>query len=237
MTLFIQLILAHLIGDFFLQTKRSVQQKHTLKLLAPALYIHIAIHTVLVLLFIGFDRWPIALVLGASHLVIDILKIVFQTEKTTQSWFFIDQGLHFISIFAIAYVVAGLPIFEVSEAWLPAVVALIFLSRPAAFFVGMAMSRWSAIISRENDSESTLPQAGMYIGILERLMIFAFIVLGHWTAIGFLMGAKSIFRFGDLTRAKDRKLTEYILIGTFLSFGIAMLVGIIYQAWIAHSTL
>jgi len=35
------------------------------------------------------------------------------------------------------------------------------------------------------------------------------------------MAAKFVLWFNDLTRAKDRKLTEYILIGTLLSFGLA----------------
>ncbi|HLV52538.1 MAG TPA: hypothetical protein VKY29_00860, partial [Cryomorphaceae bacterium] len=59
----------------------------------------------------------------------------------------------------------------------------------------------------------------------------------QWAAIGFLMAAKSIFRFGDLTRAKDRRLTEYILIGTFLSFGIALAVGMLYRYFTAQAAL
>jgi hypothetical protein len=53
------------------------------------------------------------------------------------------------------------------------------------------------------------------------------VILGRWEAIGFLLAAKSVFRFGDLKESKDRKLTEYILIGTLLSFGVAILIGII----------
>src|SRR5699024_1678830 len=59
-----------------------------------------------------------------------------------------------------------------------------------------------------------------YIGMLERVFIFVFIITGNWEGIGFLLAAKSIFRFGDLKDSKDRNLTEYILIGTLLSFGI-----------------
>jgi hypothetical protein len=54
------------------------------------------------------------------------------------------------------------------------------------------------------------------------------VVSNHWEAIGFLMAAKSVFRFGDLKESTDRKLTEYILIGTFVSFGLAILTGILY---------
>jgi glucose uptake protein GlcU len=40
---------------------------------------------------------------------------------------------------------------------------------------------------------------------------------------------KSIFRFGDLKRSKDVKLTEYILIGTLLSFGSGILCAMVYK--------
>ena len=74
----------------------------------------------------------------------------------------------------------------------------------------------------------SLPDAGKYIGIIERLFVLIFIILGRWEAIGLLITAKSVFRFNDLKENNNRKLTEYILIGTLLSFGIAIVTGIIY---------
>jgi hypothetical protein len=74
-----------------------------------------------------------------------------------------------------------------------------------------------------------LQSAGQYIGIFERLLVFVFMITNEWQAVGFLLAAKSVFRFGNLQEAKDRKLTEYILIGTLLSFGIAILTGMGYQ--------
>jgi uncharacterized membrane protein (DUF373 family) len=43
------------------------------------------------------------------------------------------------------------------------------------------------------------------------------------------LAAKSIFRFGDLKESKDVKLTEYILIGTLLSFGLGILCAMVYK--------
>ena len=40
-----------------------------------------------------------------------------------------------------------------------------------------------------------------------------------------LLPAKSVFRFGDLNRTKDIKVAEYVLIGTFVSFTIAIVIG------------
>lgn len=71
--------------------------------------------------------------------------------------------------------------------------------------------------------------AGKYIGILERLFIFFFVVIDFWEGIGFLLAAKSIFRFGDLKESKDVRLTEYILIGTLLSFGLGILCAMLYK--------
>src|SRR5690606_6388851 len=93
-----------------------------------------------------------------------------------------------------------------------------------------------SIWTPENKSKDNwLENAGNYIGILERLFVFSFIITGHFEAFGFLLAAKSIFRFGDLKAAKDRKLTEYVLIGTLLSFGIALLIGLLVQFSLAFS--
>ncbi len=75
----------------------------------------------------------------------------------------------------------------------------------------------------------SLENAGKYIGILERLFVYLFIISNHWEAIGFLLAAKSVFRFGDIKESRQRKMTEYILIGTLLSFGLAILVGMFTQ--------
>ena len=63
--------------------------------------------------------------------------------------------------------------------------------------------------------------------MLERLFVLVFIVSGHWEGIGFLIAAKSIFRFGDIKEYEGLKLTEYFMIGTLLSFGIAIFTGIV----------
>src|SRR5690606_28655402 len=76
--------------------------------------------------------------------------------------------------------------------------------------------------------EESLIKAGRFIGVLERLFVFLFVIIDHWEAVGFLLAAKSIFRFGDLRRGKDRKLAQYGLIGTMLTYEIAILIGLVY---------
>ena len=112
------------------------------------------------------------------------------------------------------------------------ITSLLFLTKPTSVILKNVISIWSPENASQNDT--SLQNAGNYIGMLERLLIFCFLVTNHFEAIGFLLAAKSIFRFGDLKEATDRKLTEYVLIGTLLSFGIAIFVGLLVQYLLVH---
>lgn len=59
---------------------------------------------------------------------------------------------------------------------------------------------------------------GRYIGLLERLLIYLFVLCEQIAGVGFLVAAKSIFRFGELSDQQNRLEAEYITIGTLLSF-------------------
>ena len=58
------------------------------------------------------------------------------------------------------------------------------------------------------------------IGLLERGLIFALVLLGQPEGVGLLIAAKSILRFGAVK--DDRALSEYVIIGTLASFGWAL---------------
>lgn len=105
------------------------------------------------------------------------------------------------------------------------ITAIYFLTQPVAIILAQLLKKWSSEIPDQTDG--SLVNAGKYIGMLERLYVFGFVLSGNIQAIGFLIAAKSVFRFGDLKESKSRKLTEYILIGTLLSFGIAVVSGLL----------
>lgn len=108
--------------------------------------------------------------------------------------------------------------------------AALFLTAPTSIFIKILLSSWTPAPDGPNNIQTeSLSSAGKYIGILERLLVFTFIMVNHWEGVGFMVAAKSVFRFSDLAQAKQRKLTEYVLIGTLLSFGLAVLTGIIIK--------
>lgn len=65
---------------------------------------------------------------------------------------------------------------------------------------------------------------GRVIGLLERVLLYSFILQGQYGAIGFVMTAKAFTRFKALD---DRSFAEYVLIGTLLSGGLALLFGML----------
>ncbi len=229
MILFTKLFLAHLLGDFLLQPNRWVIHKEANKIASKYLYMHTLVHfAVTMLLLWDLDYWMLALIIAISHFIIDLGKLysnsLFSTKATP---FFIDQLLHIIVLFTGAYYgnVLGQTMSIIDSIDWVLVTVVVFLSFPSAILMTKLLEGMSSKIELDHKS---LPNAGKYIGIIERLFVLIFIILGRWEAIGLLITAKSVFRFNDLKESNNRKLTEYILIGTLLSFGIAIVTGIIY---------
>lgn len=205
MVLLIKLVLAHLIGDFIIQPKSWVKSKEKRKLKSPKLYLHVAIHMVLLCLIIwDVSYWPLVLIITGLHLIIDVLKLMLQRKKTKRQWFFMDQLLHIISIFTVyfiytntTFITSEIPL----ETALLLLTCLLFLTKPVSIIMQAIFSKWN--IEKLTKGNESLKDAGKYIGVLERLLVFIFIIMNHWEAVGFLITAKSVFRFGDLKESKQ----------------------------------
>jgi hypothetical protein len=233
MALLLQLLIAHLVGDFFLQTSKLVVRKEQLKWRSGFLYVHVLIHFALTMLFTGdLEFWLYAAGISLLHLLIDGAKLQFQTAETKRTWFILDQVLHVVVIVAAWWLYLKIP-FDIKlisdQRVLAIILAVLFILKPASLIIKVVISKWSPRISPGQiiTEVESLENAGQLIGMMERFLILVFILLNRWEGIGFLLGAKSIFRFGDLTQAKDTRLTEYVLIGTLLSFILAILTGLV----------
>ncbi|WP_297792169.1 DUF3307 domain-containing protein [uncultured Eudoraea sp.] len=230
MILLTKLFLAHIIGDFILQPKRWVIQKESKKAASAFLYLHILIHFLLVIVILwDINYWQIALIIASSHYVIDLLKIYLTPAfKNKAVPFFLDQFLHIVVLYICVYYGN---LIEHTNSLIEQIdwrllTVMVFVTYPAAILMRILLEGMSNQINLDHKS---LPNAGKYIGIIERLFVLVFIIMDRWEAIGLLITAKSVFRFNDLKESNSRKLTEYILIGTLLSFGIAIIAGIIYN--------
>ena len=226
----VKLVLAHLLGDFVLQSDRAVKSIRKKRFRSPHFYLHGLIHYLLIVVLTGFElkfMLP-ALVLALAHLMIDAgIKFGFETDKNRIACFIADQALHMVTLAAFVNIFHP---FKIQWDFISSTDTILFLTAVAGvtYVAAVVMKILLTPYAKRIDVRQGTQHAGKLIGMLERLFIFAFVLKGFWEGIGFLLAAKSIFRFGDLKESKDVKLTEYILIGTLLSFGIGIAVAEIY---------
>lgn len=104
--------------------------------------------------------------------------------------------------------------------------SLIFCIKPANVFIKKVIESCEISKTKNNENDESLEKAGRIIGILERILTFVLILFGQYGAVGFIFASKSILRFRDTDSNAEAK-TEYLLIGSLMSFGIAILLGIL----------
>jgi hypothetical protein len=220
----VSLILAHIIGDFYLQTDKYCQQKIEKKLCSPFLYAHSIIIGVLSWIVVPYgDFFFFTLLITISHLLIDAIKTYF--PKGLYS-FVADQCIHLAIIIGIALLyhrtnlpLYPIPIFNMISAPL-LLLAILLCMKPANILIRLILEKYKV---GETVSCEEIKNAGALIGNLERILTVIFVLINQYEAIGFIIAAKSLLRFKDTDTAK----TEYVLAGTFLSFGIALICGLL----------
>ncbi|KAF5425070.1 MAG: Protein of unknown function (DUF3307) [Candidatus Methanocomedens sp.] len=225
-SLLIRLIIAHLLTDFVFQPDSWVDQRFKNGWHSKYLYLHGIIAGVLAYFLSGLWNliW-IPAVVAATHILIDGLKAKY--ENNIQS-FLLDQLGHFMVILVVwILIISPGPedIALLEQIFLPGinvwviVAAYLIIIWPSSVLISKITEKWRTDITDENES---LEKAGMWIGRLERFLILTLVLLKQYEAIGLLVAAKSIFRF-----SASRSVGEYVLIGTLLSFTIAITVGLV----------
>lgn len=212
------LICAHVIADFLLQPDSLVTRKRRL----PFLALHAAVHAAVAYLVVqAWTSWQIPVLVLLIHGLIDLVK---QRLPDTATTFLLDQGAHLASLAVLTTLLdrAGLlPEFAgVGYRTIVVVAGFVATVQAASHFIAKVTQR---IVDDNGLELEGLVNGGKKIGQLERALIFLLVFISQPAGIGFLVAAKSILRFGDTT--KEQKLAEYVLIGTLLSFSLAILLA------------
>jgi len=209
------LIAAHAIADFSLQTDGLVQNKNRLRFLM----LHAAIHAALTYIVLQvWICWQAPLFILLVHAAIDFIKQ--RSKRGTATAFIVDQIVHVISLLILTWLLVRFSWVSAFSGigYKPLVVLAGFVAtiQGAGFLIALFVKR---LIDENNLELDGLLNGGKLIGQLERCLIFLFMFIGQPAGIGFLVAAKSILRFEE---AKKQKLAEYVLIGSLLSFSIAI---------------
>ena len=235
-TLFLWLVIGHVIADFYLQPMSWVNDRNTRHFKSTKVVWHSLIHGLLGFIAlaawqqhydfgISFAAFGYSLLIIFSHYLIDIGKS-YSSKGVIP--FVLDQLAHLLVIIFITTSLSK-PI-RLSEQLLSFISApqnlviglgYLLVLTPASVMIRMLLERWAYM----GNEEESLPQAGNLIGQIERVLLLTCILIDSWAAVGFILAAKSVFRFGDLTASKDRKLTEYVMLGTLVSILVTLSVA------------
>lgn len=99
---------------------------------------------------------------------------------------------------------------------------LFFVIGESNYFVRWMLGKLHLAVSNGTVDEKEF-NAGRIIGIIERLLIYQFMLLGAHAAIGFVLAAKGFTRYRELD---ERNFAEYVLVGTLLSTACAVFVAL-----------
>ena len=153
----------------------------------------------------------VAIGVTVTHFIIDAIKSY--TSPTTFA-FVIDQAAHItVAIILWALLTQQFApllqhIYAINYQHLVLLLAYLIILSPTSIVIKQLLSPWTKELDELTNPkrtsglvqlpvQRTLAMAGQRIGYLERLLILTFVLLNQFAAIGFLIAAKSIFRFGD----------------------------------------
>jgi Protein of unknown function (DUF3307) len=243
MKLFLTVLLAHLLGDFPLQSSRMVRGKRQG---IHAYLVHGAIHLLVLVLcvaaFIGLELvaslwfWIAVFLYIAVHLGIDRAKqALVSTARLADSAsvFLLDQAVHVSTMIALAW-------FLIRPEWatlrsqlrwsaatgdkvLEAGIVYVGVIFVGGYLIRFLTRNLTAGIKKPGETAEQVENAGMYIGWLERFLVVTAILVQAPSMVGLILTGKSIARFPEL---KER-FAEYFLIGTLLSVGLAVVGGLV----------
>jgi hypothetical protein len=165
--------------------------------------------------------WQLPLGVLLAHCIINGIKQT--TKQDGTKTFLLEQGVHVASLLMLVW-------FLVDKGWLGGFSGVGYRSiiTFAGFIAtvqgaGGLVSRVAGRLKKENNLElNGLINGGAAIGCLERALIFLLVFINQPAGIGFLVAAKSILRFEE---AKKQTMAEYVLIGTLLSFSLAIAIA------------
>jgi hypothetical protein len=246
-SLLIRLLIAHCLTDFFLQPDHWVADKKKKIWASKYMWFHGVVTGIVAWLLVwDFQLWWAILVITGAHLLIDGIKLSFGIRRTKIAsefrLFMIDQLFHIIVIVITwLWIIDGWNKMNLMiRAYLPdykillRLLGYLIVAGPVGFIIQFLTRRWA----NEINTSDSLKDAGKWIGILERILILTLVYINEFGAIGFLIAAKSLLRVTDkplvpgsepslIKPFSSRKHTEYVLIGTFLSFAIGIITGLI----------
>lgn len=240
------MLLAHLLGDFYLQSDSMARAKESSAVMLARHAVLCAVLSALAAgVLIGVDLpWIalVAVVTGITHAALDgVVRPKVRHRLGDWKGYCLDQSLHIVvcagmGALAEHFSIDGRSLLDVDTRLAPLLVvfaSVLLAGKPGEVTVRELLGSLREFDTASRSKEKTVlaaQRSGRIIGVVERTIVVALALLGQYSAIAFVMTAKSIARFKKIEESGD--FAEQYLIGTLASLGIALIGSVLFSALI-----
>ena len=226
-------LIGHLLGDFYFQSSKLAKNKIKSKrsLITHALLYSITLLLLFWIIYAKTNYFYLSMVC-LSHLIIDFFKTkIHKLNVISDIWlYFIDQILHTSILFIYSYLLSCLDIIIFRnwiniatnnniltiETYISWILLLLAIIQPACITIKILLCDFQQPQeTTSNDIKQGIPNAGAFIGMLERILILLMLTINEYSSIGLVITAKSVVRYKKIS--EDPIFSEYYLLGTLLS--------------------
>ncbi len=184
--------------------------------------------------------WRESFLIGSIILsvVVTVSSMIFDRKACSNTSFLTGQSMQLMAMLIVIPAFAGwttystvltsLSIWSGNVEILWVALAFLLCLGPANVAIRFILNSYDLIPN--SDKGESLVRAGRFIGNVERVITLTLVLSNQFAAIGLFMAAKSVLRLKE----NDFRTSEYVLVGTLLSFGIAIVLGIFSVRVISH---
>lgn len=232
----ILLLMSHVFGDFYLQTEKAFSKEYTTDFIFHCVLYFIGVAFIC---FICVADWHkaifLALQCGTLHFLIEYM--LRNRDDLTNEWidnhlFIVDQFLQCVCLVIVwqinhnTIILRNFVTLKVSYlSTLPITLLLGWLCilKPANKLITFSKT-WQDYKNGIVNSNSGAENAGRIIGYLERTIVYILLMYKQFSAIAFILTAKSVARFKEIENNQTH--AEYYLIGTLMSVAVTLLIAV-----------
>lgn len=225
------LFIGHFLGDYYFQSDSLAHNQTPKKILKHSLIYAL---TLILMILPVFNLYVLilTLIIAMTHGLIDYGKYLYKEQNTliySQLIFvyLFDQALHLLVILlggAILAMSQGeyhyistleniiLQLQLNTEQILSWILIILVVYKPSSITIRVVLNHFEP--KNKKEADPGVSNAGALIGIFERFIILLMLHAGQYSAIGFVLTAKSVARYNKIS--ENPQFAEYYLLGTLL---------------------
>jgi len=226
-------LIGHVLGDFYLQSSKLAEEKNKI-------FIELIKHSTIYFICLVIALIPVInviifryiIIVSLMHFFVDYYKgylhnKIFVNNSKKEVEYIVDQIAHILIIFVVIGIITisqePIQYIDILASYISKysidvqnliswMLIILIIVKPISISIKVILKKYQP---SKKEEVSGINNAGSLIGIMERIFILLMLSVSQYSAIGFVLTAKSIARYNKII--EDSEFSEYYLLGTLMS--------------------